>query len=213
MGDDAFADYYEDLQVSPNADQETVERVYRLLAKRYHPDNRQSGSVEKFDAVTKAYRTLGDPVKRAAYDAGYETVLDRRWKLSPPEGPSAAGGRDREVRGAILAMLYAEKRSAPLDGAVGLWRMEKLLGWPEAALEFHVWYLKEKGLLRRTDSGGYAITADGVDAVEAQGLRAGPGLLLPEKSPGPDAPRRPGARDGQHAPAAGPAPPPPPGDA
>lgn len=208
MGDEVFADYYEDLQVSPNADQETIERVYRLLAKRYHPDNRQSGSVEKFDAVTKAYRTLCDPVKRAAYDAGYERVLDRRWKLSPPGGPAAAGARDRELRGSILAMLYAEKRGAPLDGAVGLWRMEKLLGWPEAALEFHVWYLKEKGLLRRTDSGGYAITAEGVDAVEARDLRAGPDLLLPEKSPGPEAPRQAEARAGQKGPAAGPAPPP-----
>ncbi|MEO7964396.1 MAG: J domain-containing protein, partial [Gemmatimonadaceae bacterium] len=32
-------DHYETLQVSPRADQETIERVFRHLAKRYHPDN------------------------------------------------------------------------------------------------------------------------------------------------------------------------------
>ena len=44
----SFVDYYEDLQISPNADLETIERVYRLLAKRYHPDNQATGSIEKF---------------------------------------------------------------------------------------------------------------------------------------------------------------------
>jgi curved DNA-binding protein len=34
-----FVAYYETLQLSPNADQATIERVYRLLAKKYHPDN------------------------------------------------------------------------------------------------------------------------------------------------------------------------------
>jgi curved DNA-binding protein CbpA len=32
------ADHYETLQVSPRADRDTIERVFRLLAKRYHPD-------------------------------------------------------------------------------------------------------------------------------------------------------------------------------
>ena len=36
MNENSFDDCYEDLQVSSNADQETIERVYRMLAKRYH---------------------------------------------------------------------------------------------------------------------------------------------------------------------------------
>ncbi|MCK5350483.1 MAG: DnaJ domain-containing protein, partial [Desulfobacula sp.] len=44
----AFDDYYEDLQISPNADLETIERIYRLLAKRYHPDNKRTGNIDKF---------------------------------------------------------------------------------------------------------------------------------------------------------------------
>ncbi|RPJ10205.1 MAG: molecular chaperone DnaJ, partial [Deltaproteobacteria bacterium] len=47
MNDDSISDYYEDLQVSPNADQETLERIYRMLAKRYHPDNGCTGCMDK----------------------------------------------------------------------------------------------------------------------------------------------------------------------
>ena len=36
-------DYYEFLQISPNADQDTIHRVYRFLAARFHPDNPDSG--------------------------------------------------------------------------------------------------------------------------------------------------------------------------
>ena len=49
MSQYTFTDYYEDLQVSSNADVETIERVYRLLAKRYHPDNNGTGDAEKFN--------------------------------------------------------------------------------------------------------------------------------------------------------------------
>jgi curved DNA-binding protein CbpA len=42
MGINTFTDYYENLQISPNADMEMIERVFRLLAKRYHPDNTQT---------------------------------------------------------------------------------------------------------------------------------------------------------------------------
>ena len=51
-----------------------------------------------------------------------------------------------------------------------MWHLEKLLGWPEKILEFHVWYLKEKGWIERTDTGGFAITAEGVDEIENDSL-------------------------------------------
>ena len=56
--------------------------------------------------------------------------------------------------------------------------MEKLLGWPEKILEFHTWYLKEKGWIKFTDTGGYAITASGVDVVEENELNLGKDRLL-----------------------------------
>ncbi len=182
MNDDFIADHYEDLQVSPNADQETIERVYRLLAKRYHPDNGCSGCVDKFDMVTKAYGVLSDPAKRAAFDARYEQIRNRRWKLAAASRPllNGNGNRDQEIRNAVLSVLYIERRNDPSAASIGLWQLEKILGWPEKILEFHTWYLKEKGWIQRTDSGGYAITVVGIDVLEENGLMTWKDLLLPE---------------------------------
>ena len=43
--DGSFVDFHEVLQISPKADGETIQRVYRLLALRYHPDNRETGTL------------------------------------------------------------------------------------------------------------------------------------------------------------------------
>jgi len=47
MEREGFIDYYEILQLNQRADQETMDRVYRFLAKRYHPDNQNTGDPEK----------------------------------------------------------------------------------------------------------------------------------------------------------------------
>ena len=62
-------DLYEVMQLSPSADPDTISRVYRLLAMRYHPDNRQTGNSEMFLQLSEAYRVLSDPLQRAGYDA------------------------------------------------------------------------------------------------------------------------------------------------
>jgi curved DNA-binding protein len=185
MKENPSDDYYEDLQISPNADAETIDRVFRMLAKRYHPDNGGSGNVERFDRITKAYHELADPVRRAAYDIVYEQVRTRRWNLVAASAPASPGsGRDLEIRNAVLSILYIERRNDPLGASIGLYQLEKFLGWPENVLEFHTWYLKEKGYIQRTDSGGYAITVAGIDVLEQSGLALGKDRLLP----GPDAP-------------------------
>jgi curved DNA-binding protein CbpA len=38
-----FTDHYEVLEISPNANSETIERIFRYLASRYHPDNQDTG--------------------------------------------------------------------------------------------------------------------------------------------------------------------------
>ena len=179
MSSDLLTDYYDDLQISPNADIETLERVYRLLAKRYHPDNGQTGSAEKFDLITQAYQILSKPEKRAAYDATYEETKARQWKTLSGASSSQGFKDDTLLRNSILSILYVERRNGSADSAIGLWRMEKMLGWPEKILEFHIWYLKEKGWIQPTDTGGYAITAAGVDIVEEHNLIVREDRLLP----------------------------------
>jgi DnaJ-class molecular chaperone len=48
MGANGDADYYEVLQVSDTAEPETINRVYRIFAQRYHPDNRETGNEARF---------------------------------------------------------------------------------------------------------------------------------------------------------------------
>jgi hypothetical protein len=66
-----------------------------------------------------------------------------------------------------------------LPGQEWNFRIERLLGVPEKHLEFHIWYLKEKGWIQRDESGGYAITANGVDTVLQNDLPLKKNLLLP----------------------------------
>jgi curved DNA-binding protein len=112
-----FTDYYEILQLSPNADQTTIERVYRLMAKKYHPDSVQGGDEEKFKYVSDAFRVLSDPVKRAGYDASYDRERSERFQVL--YAPSDAHGphEDRKIQRGILSLLYsARRRDASIPG-------------------------------------------------------------------------------------------------
>jgi hypothetical protein len=54
-------DHYEFLQISPNAQPETIQRVYRFLAARFHPDNAHTGDPEKFLLLNQAFEVLSIP--------------------------------------------------------------------------------------------------------------------------------------------------------
>ena len=59
--------YYDILEVSKSADQDTIKQAYRTLSKKFHPDKNPDGEA-KFKEVSEAYDTLGDVTKRATYD-------------------------------------------------------------------------------------------------------------------------------------------------
>lgn len=71
-------DYYEILGINRNADDSTIKKAYRKLAKKYHPDA-NAGSTqaeEKFKEVTEAYDILNDPKKRKLYDQFGHAAFD-----------------------------------------------------------------------------------------------------------------------------------------
>jgi hypothetical protein len=170
MGKENFIDYYEILQVSPGADQEIIERAFRLLAKRYHPDNQHTGDASKFKILVEAYRALSDSEKRAAYDNNNKAT-DVHQNNIPFNVPQSGDPKaETRVYQAILLILYIARRTDVMKPGVGIVHLEKLLGFPEKELEFHMWYLKEKGWTQRLDTGEFAITPNGVDEVMEKNL-------------------------------------------
>lgn len=66
----AKRDYYEVLGVDRNADEKTIKKAYRKLAKKYHPDTSAGNTQaeEKFKEAVEAYEILSNPEKRRLYD-------------------------------------------------------------------------------------------------------------------------------------------------
>src|SRR3954465_15697495 len=65
-----FKDYYAALGVAPDADEQTIKKAYRKLARQYHPDVNpgDAQAEERFKEVNEAYETLSDPDRRANFD-------------------------------------------------------------------------------------------------------------------------------------------------
>jgi hypothetical protein len=95
----ASEDLYRTLQVAPNADLEAIHAAYRRLARLYHPDlNPRPEAAQRMRAINSAYRVLGDPHQRAAYDA-------RRFLAAPRRTVAATTPRPRPV--VVVADTYA----------------------------------------------------------------------------------------------------------
>ena len=160
-------DYYELLQVSQTAEPETIHRVYRLLAQRYHPDNQQSGSDERFRALHEAYLVLSDPERRAQYDIVYVERKQQRWRLSAaPAKIEDDYELEQLVRLTVLEVLCAQRRAEPSRPGVFYTDLESLTGKPREHLEFTIWYLSQKHFIQRGDSSQLTITVDGIDYLE-----------------------------------------------
>lgn len=183
MSDRDFVDYYELLQVSPSAEPETIHRVYRLLAQRWHPDNRTTGDVAKFRAVHSAYVVLSDPEKRAQFDVHYEAFRQARWR-TVSAAPRTADDFEIEkiTRLSVLEILYTQRRNSSNAPGIFLLDLEQMLGTPREHVEFTLWYLTQKQLIQRTENSRLAITAEGVDYLETEYRENGHQRRLPGSS-------------------------------
>jgi curved DNA-binding protein len=177
--DRPFVDYYEVLQLSPRATADTVERVYRVLAKRYHPDNQETGDAQTFSELHEAFEVLSDPRARAAYDVSYDEQRQVTWKVFKQESAGGDRANDRRLFHAILSLLYIQRRRDPEKGGLGTVALERMLACPQEHLEFPLWYLKQRGWIERLESGHLAITVEGIDKLGNDDLALPANRLLP----------------------------------
>jgi curved DNA-binding protein CbpA len=134
------ANYYEMLEVGPEARDDQVKEAYHTFARKYHPDrfHRSSGGLRgrldsAFAQVARAYETLGNPAARAAYDAqlsstsggagasagsGGKTANQNRAEASFQQGLSAAKANQPEQ----ALRFFAE--AASLEPRNGRYRAE-----------------------------------------------------------------------------------------
>ncbi len=166
-GKEGFVDYYELLQVSPNAEAETIHRIHRLLAARYHPDNAQTGNQERFVLLNEAYSTLSDPEKRSAYDTKHQ--LAQTQPLPVFEMKEFVEGVEGEVnrRMGILSLLYQRRRQNSEDPGFSLLEFESVMGFPREHLEFAIWFLKGKQHIQMAANSDYVITTAGAEFLES----------------------------------------------
>ena len=160
-------DYYEFLQISPNAEPLTISRVYRFLASRFHPDIPGTGDGEKFVLLKQAYDILSDPERRAEYDATYKKQAPEPVPLSNTVDFMNSSDGESNRRVAVLALLYIQRRIKPFTPEVPLAEVERRMGFPRDYLDFTMWYLKSKDYITIADNSDFTITAQGVDVVES----------------------------------------------
>src|SRR5919202_1005366 len=119
MPEEHAEDFYEVLQVSASSEPETINRVYRMLAQRYHPDNQQTGDERRFREILEAYTVLSDPEKRARYDVVHQQRRRDRWRLVSA-GAQAENDFEMEqvIRLTVLEALYTKRRLEPNEPGI-----------------------------------------------------------------------------------------------
>lgn len=162
-----FVDHYETLEVSSNASPDTIHRVYRMLAARFHPDNSETGDEQVFRTILESYSVLSDPERRAAYDVVYRDTWKQTWKIFDQSSSASGVESERRKRQGVLNLLYRKRAMEPETPYLGIRDLEGLLGVPREHLEFTLWYLKDGQFVQRGDNGRFSITLKGVDQAEA----------------------------------------------
>ena len=123
-------DYYEVLQISRHADVETIHRVYRMMATRFHPDNPRTGDTEIFLLLKRAYEVLSDPDSRARYDS--TRMIEEEAPLPIFELKDFVYGLKGEVnrRLGVLSLLYNRRRANEDRPGLSVMDLEKRMAFP-----------------------------------------------------------------------------------
>jgi hypothetical protein len=103
-----FVDYYDVLQVSPRADADVIEKAYRVLISKHHPDT--GGDTRLAQRLNEAHDVIGNPTKRADYDRDW--ARHQNQTVPPPRSAASAGAAGPQ------GATHTGRRHPPLAAAV-----------------------------------------------------------------------------------------------
>jgi curved DNA-binding protein len=162
-----FQDHYSILGVDAGAATEVIQRAYARLLEKYGPDNIDTRDDEKLAVINTAYETLSDPELRKEFDALKGVTGDvARPKFTGVEFFDGLG-REVNLRSALLCVFYDRRRTKPLTPSLSMRHVENILEAPPEALNFALWYLKQRGFVGNDDRSSLVITVEGMDFLEA----------------------------------------------
>jgi curved DNA-binding protein len=167
-----YKDYYKILGVARDAKEEDIKKVYRKLARKYHPDvSKEPNAEERFKEVSEAYETLRDTEKRAAYDqlgshaAGQEFRPPPDWSQhfgsgSPFESTGQGGFEDIDLADLLAGLTGRARgrsggrgREGPIPGsdyeAMVRITLEQAFQGTEIELDLSVPEYDERGVAHR----------------------------------------------------------------
>ncbi len=168
MSTSPAVNYYDLLQINPQAEPETIERVYRLLAARYHPDNQETGDANRFLLIQEACQVLRNPARRKEYDRQFETSAAKPLPIFLSKEFTDGIDAEAKIRIGVLCLLYSKRRANPDFAALSLLDMENIMAFPRERLLFALWYLRSKRYVLQDDRSSFIISAEGVDYLETQ---------------------------------------------
>jgi hypothetical protein len=130
-------DYYRVLGIEPDATDAQIKHAFRAAARQLHPDV-GSGESARFAAAVEAHRILGDPARRAEYDA-YQRGRPRLWPASVDVG--VLGVDDIVRRVVVVTNMGQGQPELGLSAVSGTgWRILTVAGStaPEAGVELTI---------------------------------------------------------------------------
>jgi hypothetical protein len=153
------------VQAGIAGDPDRLERLYRSLAFRYHPDNAETGDRDVFLRVKETYRILSSPARGENPELGVARRAD-----------TAGAAEVRELgdkRNLVLRLLLQRRMTDYQNAYMSAAELESLTGLPGHEIGFILWYLREKSAVLTADySTDCAISAEGVDLLERSGREA-----------------------------------------
>lgn len=176
-----FQDHYDVLGIDPRSDSETLQSAYAELARKYHPNNPDTGDQEAFDAVNAAYEVLSDPAQRFAFDNLKGFGEDATCPQFRGTEFFESLGSDAGLRVALLCILYERRQKKPLKPGLPMRYVEAMLNAGLDQLFFVLWYVKQRGWVSSDDKSNLLITVQGMDYLDNN--RPSAAVVLPHLKP------------------------------